>query len=131
MNQSFRIAVADDEPDMRDYFRKILTRLGHEVVVVASNGRELIDQCRLQRPDMIITDVKMPLLDGIDAAQQLYEERPLPVILVSAHHDPHTLGRAEAEQVMCYLVKPIKQVDLEACIALVMQRFEQFTGKGG
>jgi response regulator NasT len=126
MNRSIRIAVADDEADMRDYFRKILAHLGHQVVAVASNGRELLEQCRAVQPDMIITDIKMPELDGIDAATELYNDRPLPVILVSAHHDPMTLGRAEADHVMCYLVKPIKQADLEACIGLVMRRFEQF-----
>ena len=125
MSRSFRIAVADDEQDMRDYFRKILTRLGHQVVAVASNGRELMEQCRAVHPEMIITDIKMPLLDGIDAATELYSERPLPVILVSAHHDAQTLQRAETDHVMCYLVKPIKQADLEPSIALAVRRFEE------
>jgi response regulator NasT len=126
MNLSLRIAVADDEPDMRDYFQKSLARLGHQVVVVAKNGRELVEQCRAARPDLVITDIKMPDMDGIDAANQLYRELPVPVILVSAFHDPELVARAESDHVLAYLVKPIKQTDLAPAIALAMRRFEQF-----
>jgi response regulator NasT len=126
MNRALRIAVADDEPDMRDYFRKILPRLGHQVVVVAETGRELLERCREARPDLIITDIKMPDLDGIDAAVQIYRETPLPVILVSAYHDPELVARAEADHILGYLVKPIKQSDLEPTIGLAVRRFEQF-----
>jgi len=125
MNRSLRIAVADDEPDMREYFQKSLTRLGHKVFVVG-NGRELVEQCRAVKPDLVITDIKMPDLDGIDAATQIYQDRPVPVILVSAYHDAALLERAEADHILGYLVKPIKQADLEPVIALSMRRFEQF-----
>jgi two-component system, response regulator PdtaR len=126
MSRSLRIAVADDEPDMRDYFRTILPVLGHEVVAVAGTGLELVEQCRASRPDLVITDIKMPDMDGIDAAARIYKQAPVPVILVSAHHDPETVRRAEAEYVLAYLVKPIKQADLEPAIAIALGRFEQF-----
>ena len=73
MNESLRIAVADDEADMRDWFERILPTLGHQVVSVAENGRELVEHCRTLNPDLAITDVKMPEMDGIDAAQAAYE----------------------------------------------------------
>jgi two-component system, response regulator PdtaR len=126
MTTSLRIAVADDEPDMRDYFKKCLPRLGHQVVVVAQNGRELLDQVRAVRPDLVITDIKMPDMDGIDAAVQIYRDRPIPVILVSAFHDPELIERAGADHILGYLVKPIKQADLEPIIGLAMRRFAQF-----
>src|SRR6201993_2666597 len=126
MNPSLRIAVADDEPDMRDYFKKSLPRLGHQVIAVAQNGRELVEQCRTTRPDLVITDIKMPDMDGIDAAVRIYQERPVPVILVSAYHDPGLIKRAESDHIMGYLVKPIKQADLGPVIALAVHRFEQF-----
>jgi two-component system, response regulator PdtaR len=126
MKRALCIAVADDEPDMRDYFRKILPRLGHQVVVAAETGRELVELCRKTGPDLVITDIKMPDMDGIDAATQIYRERPVPVILVSAYHDPELIARAEADHILGYLVKPIKQSDLEPTIALAMRRFEQF-----
>ena len=126
MNPSLRIAVADDEPDMRDYFRKILPRLGHTVVAAAETGSDLIAQCHTHQPDMVITDIKMPDLDGIDAAMKIYGERPIPVILVSAYSDSRLIERAEADHIMAYLVKPIKQADLEPAIGLALRRFEQF-----
>jgi response regulator NasT len=126
MSLSLRIAVADDEPDMQKYFQKCLPRLGHQVVAVAGNGRELVEQCRAIQPDLVITDIKMPDMDGIDAAIAIYKERPIPVILVSAFHDAELIQRAEADHILGYLVKPIKQPDLEPVIALAMRRFEQF-----
>jgi len=126
MSQSLRIAVADDEIDMQDYFRTILPRLGHVVVAVAGTGRDLVTQCKESNPDLVITDIKMPDMDGIEAAAQIYKAAAVPVILVSAHHDPATVRRADADYVMAYLVKPIKQADLEPAIAIAMRRFEQF-----
>ena len=126
MNRALRIAVADDELDMRDYFQQILPLLGHEVVAVARDGRELVEQCRRVRPDLVITDIKMPDMDGIDAAKQIYRNAPVPVILVSAYHDAAFIERAEADHIMAYLVKPIKQADLEPAIGIAMRRFEQF-----
>jgi response regulator NasT len=126
MSEPLRIAVADDEPDMRDYFSRILPRLGHRVVAVAKDGAELLEQCRGAAPDLVITDIKMPDMDGIEAAVRIYQERPTPVILVSAHHDPALIARAEADHIMAYLVKPIKESDLLPVIALAMRRFEQF-----
>ncbi len=121
-----RIAVADDEPDMREYFQKSLLRLGHKVVGVAQNGQQLVDLCRSQHPDLVITDIKMPDMDGIEAAIQIYRERPVAVILVSAYHDATLIERAEADHILGYLVKPIKQADLEPVINLAARRFEQF-----
>ena len=126
MSQPLRIAVADDEIDMRDYYQAILARLGHVVVSVAGNGKELVEHCRTHRPDLVITDIKMPDLDGIDAATAICQHCPVPVILVSAYHDRELIDRAEADHIMGYLVKPIKQADLEPVISLAMRRFEQF-----
>jgi response regulator NasT len=126
MKPALRIAVADDEPDMREYFQKLLPRLGHQVVGTAETGRDLINLCRAQQPDVVLTDIKMPDMDGIDAAVQLYRERPVPVILVSAFHDPELIARAEGDHILGYLVKPIKPADLGPTIALAVRRFEQF-----
>ena len=126
MNASLQFAVADDEPDVREYLQKVLHRLGHSVLGGAQNGRELIALCKANPPDLVTTDIKMPDMDGIDAAVEIYKERPVPVILVSAFHDADLIARAEADHIMGYLVKPIKQGDLAPTIALAMRRFEQF-----
>ena len=126
MTRSLKIAIADDELDMRDYFQQILPLLGHQVSPWPETGRELVELCAATRPDLVITDIKMPDMDGIDAAAQIYKNAPVPVILVSAYHDPEFIRRAEADHIMAYLVKPIKQADLEPAIGIAMRRFEQF-----
>jgi response regulator NasT len=126
MSRGLRIAVADDERDMRDFFREFLPPLGHMVVGTASTGAELIALCRAERPDLIITDIKMPDTDGIDAARAVCRDRPVPVILVSAFHDADLMERAEAVHVLAYLVKPIKAADLAPAIGIALRRFEQF-----
>ena len=126
MSQLLRIIIADDEPDMREYFQQVLSRLGHIVVAAARDGRELVDLCHAAKPDLVITDIKMPERDGIDAAVQIYQDRPIPVILVSAHQDASLIERAEMDHIMGYLVKPIKHGDLAPTIAIAVRRFEQF-----
>jgi response regulator NasT len=129
MNRSIRplrIAIADDEREVRNFFQEVLTRLGHEVVSAAETGRQLLDQCRTNHPDLVITDIKMPELDGVQAAAMLNRERPVPVILVTAHPNVDFLARAAEGHVMAYLVKPVKPVDLQAAIGLAVMRFGQF-----
>src|SRR5688572_33376415 len=96
-DRPLRIAVADDEPDMRLFFRELLPHLGHEVVAEASNGRELVERCRDARPDLIITDVRMPDADGLQAAEEVNRVGRVPVILVTGHHDADVLARAGAD----------------------------------
>lgn len=124
MRPSLRIIVADDEPDMRAYFSKCLPRLGHTVLAVAENGRDLVEKCRRLKPDLVITDLKMPEMDGIDAAAQICGERPVPVIIVSAHHEPGRIDGTKTNRLLSFLKKPIKQADLAPAILAVMRRTE-------
>jgi response regulator NasT len=114
-----RIAVADDEPDVRDYFRRMLPRMGHQVVATAANGRELVDLCRQEKPDLIIADVRMPELDGDDAIQEICLDRPTPFILISAYSKLTSLPDGLDEVSNAYLTKPVKREDLEEAIQLV------------
>jgi response regulator NasT len=123
MTSGLRISVADDELEMRDFFEKVLPRFGHQVVSVAENGTQLIEHCRDLKPDLVITDIKMPEMDGIEASIQICRERTVPVILVSAYHDPALIERAEADHVQAYLVKPIGIADLPPAIAIAIRRF--------
>lgn len=126
MSQSLRIAVADDEVEMRDYLQETLAVQGHTVIGSAGTGCELVDLCIRDRPDLVITDIKMPDMDGIQAATEIRKSYAVPIILVSAYHDPELIERALADHVLAYLIKPIKQADLETAIALAMRRFKEF-----
>ena len=126
MTRTIRIAVADDEPRMRDYYQDILPLLGHRVICAAQTGRDLVRCCQDSRPDLVVTDIKMPDLDGIDAISEIGRGEPIPAILVSAYHDPDLIERTKGEQILAYLVKPVKQADLEVAIGLALQRFGEF-----
>src|SRR6476620_6381965 len=84
MCKPLRISIADDELDMRDYLARMLPRLGHEVVSAAENGRQLVTDFLRFSPDLVITDVRMPELDGFSAIQEIRRGRPVPVIVISA-----------------------------------------------
>src|SRR6478735_1367431 len=118
-----RIVVADDERDMRQFLQEMLTHLGHTVVGAAETGRQLVDQCRAAAPDLVVTDIKMPDLDGLEAAAEANRLRPIPVVVISGHHEAPLLERASVDYVMTYLVKPVKPTDLQAAATLAVSRF--------
>lgn len=125
MKASLRVVVADDEALIRRYFQEVMHDLGHEVVAIAKDGRELVEQCLALQPDLVISDIKMPDMDGIAAAIEISASITVPIILVSAYHDPDLIERARASRIMAYLVKPIERADLETAIAIAMRRFEE------
>ncbi|MBI1315197.1 response regulator [bacterium] len=126
MNLSLRILIADDESRMREFLSAAITRLGHQVVGAIASGHELVLAACEHRPDLIVTDIRMPDGDGIDAAAEIYKHFPVPIILVSAFHDDELLERARHQHVLAYLVKPIKDSDLAPAIALATARFAEF-----
>ena len=124
MERHLRIAIADDERDIRDFLHEALTRMGHEVIVAAADGKTLVERSLALGPDLIITDIKMPRLDGIDAISAVNRQRQVPVILVSAHQDAELLARMGTDMIMGYLIKPVKETDLRAAIAVGLARFQ-------
>ena len=125
MSQALRIAVADDEADVRDYFLRMLPRLGHEVIAAASNGRELLELCKKQMPDLVIADVRMPEMDGDAALQQICEIWPIPFILISAYSKASSFHTSFGSARWTYLTKPVKREDLADAIELVCPQSER------
>ncbi len=126
MSRVLRIVAADDEPLFRELFAKFVPLVGHELVGLASSGQELVELCAKLHPDLVISDIKMGDMDGIEAVRQICKEHPVPVILVSGYYDPELIERAQADYVLSYLIKPVRQADLETAIAIAMRRFEEF-----
>ena len=87
MSSRLRIAIADDERDIAATTSRILPRLGHEIVAIAQNGRDLVERCLASRPDLVILDIRMPEMDGLQALEEICSVQPLPAILVSAYSD--------------------------------------------
>jgi response regulator NasT len=123
--RSLHVLFADDDPEVREYFQEMLTRLGHKVTL-AEDCTQLVEQSRRIAPDLIITDIMMPDRDGIEAAREAARDREVPVILISAHHDDDVLTRLGDPYVMAFLVKPVKEADVQTAVTLAMVRFEQF-----
>lgn len=127
MNGRLRIAVADDEAVVRQFLCRILTNEGHRIVVAAETGRQLVLDCQRERPDLVITDIAMPDLDGLQAIHEICAEKAVPAIIVSAKSGDDVLARAADELVFSFLVKPIKMDDLRPAVWLTMKRFSQYT----
>lgn len=120
-----QIALAEDEPDTLEYLQGWLNQQGHKVAT-ARTGRELVELCREHRPELIITDIRMPDMDGIEAVTQICKDRPIPVVLISGHSDTEYIQRAQSAPVLAYLVKPVTGPALEPAIAVAISRFEEF-----
>jgi len=123
MSRPLHILVADDDPAMCRFYEQFLPTIGHQVCV-AQTGRQLVEQCRLLRPDLVISEVTLPDLDGIAATGEVCRAGPVPVILVSAHHDPSQVERA-APHVLAYFVKPVKEADLGTAVTLAGRHFDR------
>lgn len=126
MDRALRVIVADDDPQARDFYQQIVPEMGHRVVYAAASGAELVRQCQQLKPDLVISDIKMPDLDGLDASEQIYAGHPVPIILVSGFHEPDMIERAQENHILAYLVKPITQADMEVAISLAIRRFQEF-----
>lgn len=100
--------------------------MGHKVVGMAHDGAELVKLCEQSRPDLVISDIAMPIMDGIEAADRICQQNPVAIVLVSAHYDKRLIQRAQLDYVMAYLVKPVTEVDLVKVISMATLRFEQF-----
>lgn len=125
MVPTLRVLIADDDAIIRLDLRQTLEAQGYEVVAEAGDGAQLIEAAAEHSPDVCIVDVKMPVMDGIEAATTLMERNIAPVVLLTAYSDPELISRAKDAGVFGYLVKPFKPVDLSPAIEVARSRFEQ------
>src|SRR5436190_16797569 len=120
-----RVLVAEDETIIRLDLRDLLERLGLEVCAEARDGEEAVRLARTEKPDVAIMDVKMPKLDGIEAARQILDERPIPIVMLTAYGQDEVVSRAVEAGVFGYLVKPFREQDLLPAIRTATARHEE------
>ena len=120
-----RILVAEDETIIRLDLRALLERAGFEVCAEARDGEEAVALARSEQPDVAVLDVKMPKLDGIEAARRIRDERPIPIVMLTAYGQDELVQRAAEAGVFGYLVKPFREQDLLPAIHTARARHEE------
>ncbi|MFW5471544.1 ANTAR domain-containing response regulator [Knoellia sp. CPCC 206435] len=118
-----RILVAEDEAIIRLDLAEMLGEAGYDVVGQASNGEQAVELATELRPDLVIMDVKMPVLDGISAAEQIGKERICPVVMLTAFSQTELVERARDAGVMAYIVKPFTATDVVPAIDIALSRW--------
>lgn len=121
-----RVVIADDESIIRMDLREMLTNLGYLVVAETGDGLSAVNVARELRPDLVIMDIKMPDLDGIQAARILTEERIAPVLLLTAFSQQELVEGAKEAGVVGYIVKPFRESELVPAIEVSLARFREF-----
>ena len=120
-----KILIAEDETIIRLDLRSLLEASGFEVCGEARDGEEAVELARSLEPDLAIMDVKMPKLDGIDAARKILDERPIPIVMLTAYGQEELVSRAVEAGVFGYLVKPFREQDLLPAIQTARARHEE------
>jgi AmiR/NasT family two-component response regulator len=120
-----RILIAEDETIIRLDLRDLLESAGFEVCAEAKDGLEAVELARSKEPDLAVLDVKMPALDGIDAARRILDERPIPIVMLTAYGQDELVSRAVEAGVFGYLVKPFREADLLPAIKAATARHEE------
>jgi response regulator NasT len=121
-----RVVVAEDEALIRMDVVEVLRENGFDVVGEAADGEAAIELTRQLLPDLVIMDIKMPKLDGIQAAKVLTEEKIAPVLLLTAYSDRELVDRARDAGVVNYIVKPFREAELLPAIEIALARFAEF-----
>jgi AmiR/NasT family two-component response regulator len=126
--RSLRILVAEDESVIRIGVCRILEEAGHQTVS-APDGRTAVKLARQTGPDLVILDIRMPGMDGLEAARAIYAQRPVPIVLLTAYGDQELVEQAAELPIMAYLIKPVKERELLATLEVVTARFaeQQYT----
>jgi response regulator NasT len=117
--------IAEDEALIRMDLAEMLADEGYDVVGQAGDGQQAVELAELLRPDLVILDVKMPVLDGIAAAERIAGQRIAPVVMLTAFSQRDLVERARDAGAMAYLVKPFSQSDLTPAIEMAVSRFAE------
>lgn len=121
-----RVLIADDEALIRMGLRAMLQDRGHRVVGAAVDGASALSLTRAEHPDVIILDIKMPEMDGLEAARRIMQERPTPIVMLTAYSQRELVEQAREASVFAYLVKPVREEVLDATLDLAVTRFQEW-----
>ena len=122
-SKPLRVVIADDQESMSAIIRRQLVKIGHVVIGKATNGRQAVEMTQLLQPDIVLMDIEMPEMDGLEAARLIHEQCPRPVVLLTGHDDPEMVRKASQSGVGAYLIKPPSAPEIERSIIIAVARF--------
>ena len=125
-----RVVIAEDEALIRLDLKEMLEEEGYEIAGEASDGEQAVELATKLRPDLMILDVKMPVLDGISAAEQIVAKQIAPVVILTAFSQRELVERARDAGAMAYIVKPFTKADLVPAIEIAVSRFQELSALG-
>lgn len=125
MAEKYKIVIADDETLICMDLREMLEEAGHEVVGIGSDGVEALNLVKEKKPDLAILDVKMPRLDGIQAARMIAHDNLAPVVLLTAFGDEDMIEKAKKSMVFGYVMKPVEEKTLFPAIQIAVSQYRQ------
>ena len=123
--ESLKILIADDETLIAMSLTTMLQNIGHRVVARARSGQEAVEKAREISPDLVLMDIKMNDMDGLEASKRILAEKPVPIVILTAFSQKDLIEQADAIGVSGYLVKPVSENDLLPAITLARSRFVQ------
>jgi AmiR/NasT family two-component response regulator len=127
--ESLRVLIAEDEALTRTILRARLEKLGHRVVAEAENGVQAVEAANTAKPDVIIMDIRMPEMDGIEAARQIVEQNPCAILFLTAFSEDTLVEKAGETGALAYLMKPFRKEDLAPALEVAVRRFRQIQGQ--
>jgi AmiR/NasT family two-component response regulator len=127
--ESLRAIIAEDEQLTRTIIRARLEKLGHVVIAEAGDGAQAIEAARNHKPDVIIMDIKMPVMDGIEAARRILNETPCAILFLSSFNEQELVEQASETGALAYLMKPFRKEDLAPALEMAVRRFRQIASQ--
>ena len=121
-----RVLIAEDDFLVSEMVSGFVDEIGFEIIGKAANGRETVEMTVSLQPDIVLMDIKMPDMDGIEATRRIFEIRPTPVVALTAFDNPSLVEQASAAGIGAYLLKPSQPRELERAIAIAIARFDDF-----
>jgi response regulator NasT len=126
--QTLKVVVVEDDDDVRRFLIQAVEGLGHQVVGEAATGPDMVRAVLAAEPDVVLFDIHLPRLNGLDALKQIYQERVVAALAITADRDGELVRRALDEHVLAYLVKPVEAHQLGAALLVARARFEELQG---
>ena len=122
---SLKVVIVEDDATMREFVKETVVTLGHQVVGEAANGTDMVRTVLELEPDVVVFDIHLPRMNGLDALRQIYQERIVAAVAITADRDQDLVRQALEEHVLAYLVKPVDAHQLGPALLIAWARFEE------